>query len=40
MTAFARHIAAEPHHHNEREADATITSGLKAGAKRPRRVAA
>jgi hypothetical protein len=40
MDAFAAHIAAEPHHHNEREAHTTISSGLKAGAKRPRTVAA
>lgn len=37
--AFTPHIAAEPHRHSEREADKTITSGLRAGAKRPRRPA-
>lgn len=40
MDAYARHIAAEPDKHNEREAHNTITSGLRAGAKRPRKVAA
>jgi hypothetical protein len=40
MDAYARHIAAEPDKHNEREAHNTITSGFKAGAKRPRKVAA
>ncbi|BCJ37585.1 hypothetical protein Athai_50880 [Actinocatenispora thailandica] len=38
--AFAVHISAEPRHHNQREAHNTISSGLKAGAKRPRTVAA
>jgi len=40
LDAFAVHIAAEPQHHNQREAHNTISSGLKAGAKRPRKVAA
>jgi hypothetical protein len=40
LDAFAPHIAADPQHHNEREANNTITSGLKAGARRPRKVAA
>jgi hypothetical protein len=40
LDAYARHIAAEPHQHSQREAHNTITSGLKAGAKRPRKVAA
>ena len=39
LDAYAPHIAAEPHHHNEREAHNTITSGLRAGAKRPRNLA-
>jgi hypothetical protein len=40
LDAFAVHIAAEPRHHNQREAHNTISSGLRAGAKRPRKVAA
>jgi hypothetical protein len=38
VAASAEHVAAGAY--TERERDATITSGLRAGARRPRRVAA